>query len=150
RGGARRAAGLIRTPVVGGAPAEDVVVAVRERPPYADLLAEVFGEYGVPLDVEGTAPLTRSPVVATLLRAVRLPDDDWPFAAVTALLRSGYFRPRWPETETDPDVAQHAEVLLRLLGAPRNRQADLQGGGGRGAGRPPRPADAHGAGTRRH
>src|SRR5262249_19040986 len=60
-----------------------------------------------------------------LLRALRLADDDWPFAAVTALLRSGYFRPDWPETAADPEVAQHAEVLLRLLGEPRHREAYL-------------------------
>jgi ATP-dependent helicase/nuclease subunit B len=42
---------------------------------------------------------------------------------VTALLRSSYFQPDWPETRADAEVAQHAEVLLRLLGEPRNRDA---------------------------
>ena len=41
-------------------------------------LREVFGEYGIPHDVEGTEPLARSGAVAALLRTVRLPDDDWP------------------------------------------------------------------------
>jgi RecB family exonuclease len=85
----------------------------------------VFGDYGIPLDVEGTEPLLRNPLVATLLRALRLPDDDWPFAAVTALLRSTCFRPDWPETRADPEVALNSEVLLRRLGELRDRDAYL-------------------------
>src|SRR5262249_8454950 len=114
-GEARLVARHIKTLLLEGTPAEDVLVALRDLAPYADLLQEVFAEYGIPVDVEGTEPLLRTGAVTALLRALRLPDDDWPFAGVTALLRSGYFRPAWPETQADPDVAQHAEVLLRLL-----------------------------------
>ncbi len=122
-GEARMVTRLVKTLLLDGTPAEDVLVTARDLEPYADLLREVFAEYGIPADVEGTEPLARAPVVATLLRALRLPDDDWPFAAVTALLRSGYFRPDWPEVRADADVVEHAEVLLRLLGEPRNREA---------------------------
>jgi ATP-dependent helicase/DNAse subunit B len=125
-GEARLVARHIKTLLLEGTPAEEVLVTMRDLAPYADLLREVFGEYGIPVDVEGTEPLLRSPGVSTLLRALRLPDDDWPFAAVTALLRSGYFRPDWPETRQDAEVAQHAEVLLRLLGEPRHREAYLE------------------------
>jgi ATP-dependent helicase/DNAse subunit B len=124
-GEARLVARHVKALLLEGTPAEDVVVTMRDLVPYADLLREVFGEYGIPVDAEGTEPLLRSPAVSTLLRALRLPDDGWPFAAVTALLRSGYFRPDWPETHQDPEVAQHAEVLLRLLGEPRHREAYL-------------------------
>ncbi len=122
-GEARLAAREIKSLLLDGTPPDDVIVAVRDLPGYADLLLEVFTEYGIPVDVEGTEPLTRRPAVAALLRAVRVPDDDWPFAAVTAVLRSGHFRPDWPEVRKDPDVAQHAEVLLRLIGEPRGRDA---------------------------
>jgi ATP-dependent helicase/DNAse subunit B len=125
-GEARLVARQIKRLLLDGTPAEDVLVTMRDLVPYADLLREVFPEYGIPVDVEGTEPLLRNPAVSTVLRALRLPDDDWPFAAVTALLRSGYFRPDWPETRDDPEVAQHAEVLLRLLGEPRHRAAYLE------------------------
>ena len=124
-GEARMAAREIKTLLLDGVAAEDMIVAVRDVPGSAHLLHEVFTEYGIPVDVEGTEPLTRRPAVAVLLRALRLPDEDWPFAAVTALLRSTYFRPDWPETRADPEVAQHAEVLLRQIGEPRNREAYL-------------------------
>src|SRR5207244_9929450 len=50
----------------------------------------------------------------------------FPFAGTTALLRSGYFRPDWAEVVADPNVAEHAEALLRLLGEPRGRDAYLR------------------------
>jgi ATP-dependent helicase/DNAse subunit B len=125
-GEARMVARHVKTLLLEGTPADDVLVTMRDLAPYADLLREVFGEYGIPSDVEGAEPLVRNPAISTLLRALRVPEEDWPFAAVTALLRSGYFRPDWPETRADPEVAQHAEVLLRLLGEPRHRQAYLE------------------------
>jgi ATP-dependent helicase/DNAse subunit B len=125
-GEARLVARRIKALLVDGTPAEHILVTMRDLVPYADLLREVFTEYGVPVDVEGTEPLLQNPAVSALLRALRLPDEDWSFAGVTSLLRSTFFRPDWPETRQDPDVAQHAEVLLRLLGEPRNRAAYLE------------------------
>jgi ATP-dependent helicase/nuclease subunit B len=108
-----------------GVAADDVLVVLRDVSPYADILTEGFDEYAVPAEVEGTEPLTRNPATAVLLRAMRLPDDDWPFAGVTALLRNTEFRPLWPETTERPDIPQRAEMLLRLLGEPRGRNAYL-------------------------
>lgn len=125
-GEVRLVARRVKTLLLGGTPAADILLTARDLLPYADLVREVFAEYGIPLDVEGTEPAARNPAVAMLLRALRLPDEDWPFAGVTALLRSGFFRPDWPETRVDPDVAQHAEVLLRLIGEPRGRGAYLE------------------------
>src|SRR5439155_13741502 len=124
-GEARMVAREIKLLLLQGVRPDDVLVTMRDVLPYADLLREVFGEYGIPLDVEGTEPLLRNPAVATLLRVLRLPDEDWPFASVTALLRSGYFRPDWPATRACPEIAQHSEALLRLLGEPRGRDTYL-------------------------
>jgi ATP-dependent helicase/DNAse subunit B len=124
-GEARLVARAIKKLLLGGAAADDVLVVLRDLSPYADLLREVFAEYAIPLDLEGSDPLTRNPAVAVLLRAQRLPEDDWPFPGVTALLRHTYFRPRWPEAGAGPEVPQRAEALLRLLGEPRGRDAYL-------------------------
>src|SRR5262249_51194504 len=151
RGGRRLVARHIKTLLREGVAAEDVLVTMRDVRPYADLVREVFAEYGIPADVEGADPLTRCPAGALLLRALRLPEDDWPFAGVTALLRSSCFRPRWPEARFDPDVPQLAEGLLRLLGEPRGADAYLAaarrgraahgpgGRAGRGVAPPPHP-----------
>ena len=115
----------IKRLLLDGVAADDVLVVLRDVSPYADVLMEVFDAYGVPVEVEGVEPLTRNPAAALLLRAVRLPDDDWPFAGVTALLRNTYFRPLWPETADRPDMPQRAEALLRLLAEPRGRESYL-------------------------
>jgi RecB family exonuclease len=124
-GEARMVARRVKTLLLDGVAADDVLVVLRDVEPHADLLREVFAEYGLPLDVEGTEPLLRNGAVAALLRAVRLPEEDWPFAGVTALLRNTYFRPAWPEAAGDPETAHKAEALLRLLGEPRGREAYL-------------------------
>jgi ATP-dependent helicase/DNAse subunit B len=125
-GESRMVARQIRLLMGQGVRPDDILVTLRDVLPYADLLREVFREYEIPFDMEGAEPLLRNPSVAALLRALRLPDEGWPFAAVTALLRSGYFRPDWPTTRSCPQVAQHAEALLRLLGEPRSRDAYLR------------------------
>ena len=123
-GEARLVVRRIKRLLLDGAAADDILVVLRDVAPYADVLAEVFDEYGVPAEVEGAEPLTRNPAAALLLRAVRLPDDDWPFAGVTALLRNTYFRPLWPEA----DAAGHATAgrgAAASAGEPRGRDAVL-------------------------
>ena len=124
-GEARMTARHIKTLLRDGMAAEDILVSVRDLTPYADLLREVFDEYGIPLDVEGTDSLLHDPAVALLLRALRLPEDDWPFSGVTALLRSSFLQPHWPEVSS-ADVPLLAEALLRLLREPRGRDAYLE------------------------
>jgi ATP-dependent helicase/DNAse subunit B len=123
-GEARLVARRIRSLLAASTRPEAIVVTARDLKYSSDLLGEVFSEYGLPVELDGDEPVLRNPAVGTLLRAIRLPDDGWPFAAVTALLRSTYFRPAWPEVEGD--VASRAEGLLRLLGEPRGREAYLR------------------------
>ncbi len=124
-GEARMVARRVKALLLDGVPAEEILITLRDLEPYAALLREVFGEYGIPLDLEGAEPLLHQPAVATLLRALRLADEDWPFAGLTALLRSGYFAPAWPEADGRADMPQRAEILLRLLGEPRGRETYL-------------------------
>jgi ATP-dependent helicase/nuclease subunit B len=125
-GEVRLVAREIKALLLRGVLAEEVLLTARDLPPYSDLVREVFAEYGIPLDVEGAEPLARNPALSALLRALRVPEDGWPFAAVTSLLRSGYFRPDWREMQDAADVAQRAEALLRLLGQSRHREAYLR------------------------
>ncbi|MCI0702471.1 MAG: PD-(D/E)XK nuclease family protein [Planctomycetia bacterium] len=125
-GEVRLVARHIRTLLAEGTPPERVLVVARNfTPPAIELFREVFDEYGIPHEAEGAETLARVPAVAFLLRAVKLPDDDWPFAPLAAVLRSAYFRPAWPEGQSDPEVAAKSETLLRMLGEPRGREAYL-------------------------
>lgn len=124
-GEVRLLARRVKRRLLAGVHADAIDLVVRDLNRYADLIRETFAEYGIPVEVEGGDPLDRQPAVAVLLRALHLPLDDFPFAGVTALLRHGSFRPRWPEVEHSPDLPLEAEALLRLLAEPRGRQAYL-------------------------
>jgi ATP-dependent helicase/DNAse subunit B len=124
-GEARLVARRVKETLLADTPPEEILVVARDLAAYADLLQEVFAEYGLPVDIEGNTTLIRNPAVSLILRALRLPEDNWPFAGVTALLRHTYFRPAWPEAAGAPDLPNRAEALLRLLGEPRGRDAYL-------------------------
>lgn len=122
-GEARMVARRIKELLLDGANADQILVSARELKPYATLLHEVFDEYGIPCEIEGTEPLLHDPQVRLLLQALRLPDDDFPFAGTTALLRSGWPRPTWPEAT--PGMALRSETLLRLLAVPGGKDVVL-------------------------
>ncbi|MBX9628766.1 MAG: exodeoxyribonuclease V subunit gamma [Gemmataceae bacterium] len=125
-GEARLVARHVRRLLAAGTPPDHIlVVARRLDPPTVELVREVFDEYAVPHEAEGADPLARVPAVAFLLKAWRLAADDWPFPRVAAVLRSGYFRPDWPEVKADPEIAAKAEALLRLVGETRGKDAYL-------------------------
>ncbi len=125
-GEARLIARAVRRHLADGVPADRVLVVARTCDAGGlELIREVFDEYAVPHAPPDGEPLARVPAVAFLLRAWRLPENDWAFPEVAAVLRSGFFRPAWPEVARDPDVATKAEALLRMLGEPRSREAYL-------------------------
>jgi ATP-dependent helicase/DNAse subunit B len=125
-GEARLVTRQIRTLLADDVPPDRIIVTARHLPPATvELFREVFDEYAVPHEAEGADPLARVAAVAFLLRAWPLPEDDWPFGPLAAVLRSGYFRPNWPEVQADPEVPAKAEALLRMLGETRGREAYL-------------------------
>src|SRR5262249_31133409 len=124
-GEVRLVARRVKTLLLQGVAPEEVLVTLCEVAPYADLIREVFDECEIPIDLEGTEPLTHNPAVSVLLRALRLPDGACPFAAVTAAFGTPSFRPACPETDEATALPQRAEALLRLLGEPRGRDAYL-------------------------
>lgn len=126
-GEARLVARHIRRLLNQGIRPERILVTARQfSPATIDLFQEVFDEYDIPHDAEGTNTLGHAPAVAFLLRAWRLPAEDWDFALVASVLRSAYFRPNWPEVRDDPEVVAQAETLLRMLGETRGRDAYLR------------------------
>src|SRR5262249_11644860 len=60
-GETRMVAREIKTLLLDGIPAQQILVTMRDILPYADLVREVFGDYGIPVDIEGAEPLLRQP-----------------------------------------------------------------------------------------
>src|SRR5207237_562196 len=56
-GEVRLVARQIKTLLLEGTRPDDILVSMRDVLPYADLVREVFAEYDIPVDVEGTEPL---------------------------------------------------------------------------------------------
>lgn len=123
-GEARMVARRIRTAIADGTRPEMILVTMRDTRYSVELIGEVFEEYGIPVDLDGEVSILRNPAVGTLVRALRLADDGWQFSSLTALLRSTYFRPAWPEA--NPEIIRRSEKLLRLLGETRGREAYLR------------------------
>ena len=74
----------------GGAVPSRIAVLFRDGAPYIGLLGEIAAEYRLPLDIHAGLPLDQAPPVATLLRLLRLPLDDYPRRALIEVLRSPY------------------------------------------------------------
>src|SRR5262249_10220551 len=62
-GETRMVARQIKMLLLDGVRPDDILVTMRDVVPYADLVREVFPEYGIPVDVEGAEPLARNPAV---------------------------------------------------------------------------------------
>ena len=115
----------IRTRLAQGTKPGAIVVTARHPAKLRTVVREVFAEYEVLLDDPTPAVLARHPAVGFLLAAWQIPDDGFAFSPLTAVLRSGWFKPKWPAVTADPDLPLRAETLLRGLGVPRDRTAYL-------------------------
>ena len=126
-GEARQIARHIRGGLARGIrPDRVLVVARRFSPASIELFQEVFDEFEIPHEAEGSESLDRAAAVAFLLRAWRVPQEGWEFSQVASILRSTFFRPDWPEVKDDPEIPAKAEALLRMLGETRGHDAFLR------------------------
>jgi ATP-dependent helicase/DNAse subunit B len=69
----------------------DFAVILRAPDPYAELIAEIFPRYGLPLTGAPGRPLLRLPLVRWLVELLKLPASDFNYADLAAVLRSPYF-----------------------------------------------------------
>ena len=96
-------------------PPEDILVVFRSLSDTADLVREVFAQYGIPLAIGASVRhCGRSPVMAALVAWLRLDLEDWPFQQVLRLLGHNFFRPEWPEWKAGKG-ATAAERLVHAL-----------------------------------
>ena len=101
----------------------DVAVILRRREPYAELVAEVFERYGLPVAAAPACRLDRLPPVRWLVSLLRLPVDNHRWRDVAAVVRSPYF-PRRAFAASEADVAA-ADRLLHRLGVFEGAEAHL-------------------------
>ena len=68
----RLVARRIRSLLTAGVRPESIVVTERDLANSADLVDEVFADYGLPVEIDVSAEARRNPAAATLLRAMRV------------------------------------------------------------------------------
>jgi ATP-dependent helicase/nuclease subunit B len=112
----------------------DVVVVARSPAALSEILREAFDELGIPCAFESGIPLSRVPLVAALVAALRVHVEDWPFRGLLHLLGNNYLRPDWTERRDLAALAATDRVIRSqqvargrrtLLGALR-RAAEAQ------------------------
>lgn len=109
----------------GGTPVRpsQIVVALRSLAGCEELVGEVFGEFGIPLALEGARPLGRSGPLAAITSLVELERADWPYRQLLHVLSLNFFRPDWPDCgET---ARAQAVQCVRALQVPAGKQAVL-------------------------
>ncbi|MBN2477276.1 MAG: PD-(D/E)XK nuclease family protein [Pirellulales bacterium] len=107
--------------VEGQARADEIAIVFRSPGEIGPLIDEVFGALGIPVALEQSPSLDRSPVLKALVRLLRLDVEDWPFRDLLAVLASNYFRPDWQQWK-DGATLIAAERTVRRLQVPRGRE----------------------------
>ncbi len=110
-----------------GTPAGDVAVVFRDPEPYASLLEQVFGAYGIPYSIDRSLPLGHTSVGRGLLALLRCALLDGTADDLLAWLRT-------PGKLDQPQLADRLEADVRAYGRSRTpppRVASGRSGAGR-------------------
>lgn len=124
QGEVRAIAERVKTLLVAGVPARDIVVAFRPLVDYAPVVREIFTATGIPFQCDSPEPLIQQPVIKAMLAILQLELEDWPFDRLYAVLNSGWFRPSWPEWSAEK-TARSIAAILRRTKIPSGRTAIL-------------------------
>lgn len=97
-----------------GIPPNDIVVAVRPVSETGLAWKDYMEQAGIPVWCEAGTRLASSPIIKALFSVLQLELEDWPFARLTQLLGSNYFRPTWSEASTGQGVRSVGAALRQL------------------------------------
>ncbi len=118
-GEARMVARRVRELRLAGVLAERILITTRDWRTIQEPFQEALADHGIRASAPSTRTLADAPAIRFLLRAWRLPDQQFPFAPLAATLRSTWFRPAWKLLQADPELPLLTETLLRAVGEPR-------------------------------
>ncbi|MDX1965133.1 MAG: PD-(D/E)XK nuclease family protein [Pirellulales bacterium] len=114
---------------------ERIAVVYRTLNTSAEMLRQVFTEFGIPHRLEAGLPLAQSPLPRLVLSALRWHRDDWPYRGFLALLENTYWEITLPNTPSaairraTTAAVREMQVLSgakNWLAAATRRQATLQ------------------------
>lgn len=110
--------------LVGGAAADEIVVAFRSLDGIAELVRETFGAAGVPAAIEVGPAIARTGAVRLLVALLDLERENWSFPKLTGVLNSTLFRPEWAGI-ADGSAARAVAATLRAYNLEGGREVIL-------------------------
>ncbi len=103
-----------------GVPAEDIVIATRSLDEDGLDLPVTLTEAGIDVCCETATRFSQTAIGRALFAVLQSELQDWEFGPLCAVLRSNYFRPRWPFAGIESVVETTIRVLRRYqLGSDR-------------------------------
>ncbi|HEV8068221.1 MAG TPA: PD-(D/E)XK nuclease family protein [Planctomycetaceae bacterium] len=119
-GEARAIAERVKRLLLDGVPAEDIVIATRSLDEEGLDLPVTLGEAGIDVCCETATRFSQTAIGRALFAVLQSELQDWEFGPLCAVLRSNYFRPRWPSAGIEFVVETTIRVLRRYqLGSDR-------------------------------
>ncbi len=101
----------VKSLLLQGVPADDIVVAFRTLEGTAEAAHAAFRDAGVPVAVDAGRPITKSGAVRYLLALLDLEREDWPFRRLTSVLNSVFYRPHEAGFDRERDATAVAATL---------------------------------------
>jgi ATP-dependent helicase/DNAse subunit B len=119
-GEARAVAERVKRLLLDGVPAEDIVIATRSLDEDGLDLPGTLAEAGIDVCCETATRFSQTAIGRALFAVLQSELQDWEFGPLCAVLRSNYFRPRWPFAGIESVVETTIRVLRRYqLGSDR-------------------------------
>jgi ATP-dependent helicase/nuclease subunit B len=110
-GEARAVAERVKRLLLGGVPAEEVVIGTRSLDEDGVELASALEAAGVPVCCEIDTRFSQTAIGRALFAVPQVELQDWAFDLLSAVLRSNYFRPQW----NFPATGSAVETTIRIL-----------------------------------
>lgn len=101
----------VKSLLLQGVPADDVVVVFRTLEGNAEAARAAFHDAGVPAAVDAGQPIAKSGVVRFVLALLDLAREDWPFRRLTSVLNAVFYRPDVAGFDRERDATAVAATL---------------------------------------
>lgn len=113
----------VRQLLEAGTNPEEIVVATRFLPDYADLLAEAFAQARIPFRCDHRPKLRTMPFIRALMQVLRVVQEGWEWGALTSALRNRFVRPLWLRGDK---TAIEIDAFLQRQHLPEGRDEILE------------------------
>ncbi len=114
-GEARAVAERVKRLLLDGVPAEDIVIGTRSLDEEGTELVAALEATGIPTACDTAVRFSQTAIGRALFAVLQTELQDWAFNSLASVLRSNYFRPRWPKAGALGANPSAVEATIRTL-----------------------------------